>query len=152
MIQIESDSPERTRKLAARLGAICETGDVILLEGPLGAGKTCFAKGLAQGLEISNVVRSPSFVLLSRYSGRIPLAHLDLYRIDEIASIDELGLEEQLEDAVLVIEWGEKVRERWSNAIHIRFVETGESDRILEAHAIGPSAKEKLAIWQKSLN
>lgn len=152
MIQIETDSPEQTRRVAAKLGALCETGDVILLEGPLGAGKTCFAKGLAQGLEITSVVRSPSFVLLSRYPGRVPLAHLDLYRIDELASIDDLGLEEQLEDAVLVIEWGDKVRERWGNAIHIRIVETGEQGRRLEAHATGPKATEKLTNWHRSLH
>ena len=83
-----------------------------LLSGPLGAGKTCFTQGLAQGLGVEGYVRSPTFVLMTRHEGRLTLHHIDLYRIGSPAEAWDLGLDEQLFDSgVCVIEWAERAEE-----------------------------------------
>ncbi len=104
-----TDSPEATIKLAADLSNILKPGDVISLTGELGAGKTCFVKGLASGLGIHETVTSPTFALLKSYHGRMDMHHMDLYRLDKIDDLLEIGIEDYLPgDGVTVIEWGEK--------------------------------------------
>ena len=99
----------QTQLLGERLGTLLEKGDVILLVGELGAGKTCFVQGLSRGLEVEQYAFSPSFVLIREYHGRIPLYHVDLYRLNSVEEIDELGLDEYLfGTGVCVIEWAEK--------------------------------------------
>lgn len=99
-----------TRTLAARLAAVARPGDLLCLVGDLGAGKTQFAKGFAVGLGITDVVSSPTFVLMSEYQGRLPLFHVDLYRLDDAADALAGGLldERQLEGVALV-EWAERL-------------------------------------------
>ena len=99
-----------TRALAARLAAVARPGDLVCLVGDLGAGKTQFAKGFAVGLGISDIVSSPTFVLMTEYAGRLPLFHLDLYRLDDAADALAGGLldERQLEGVALV-EWAERL-------------------------------------------
>ena len=97
-----------TEALGAALAACLEAGDVLVLVGPLGAGKTRFVAGLARGLGAGSRVRSPSFTLLNEYRGDRLLLHLDLYRL-EPREVDGLGLEEQIERGVLVAEWGDKL-------------------------------------------
>ena len=103
-------SEDETRGLAAALAAVAQPGDRIALIGPLGAGKTQFAKGFARGLGVSEVVNSPSFTLMAEYAGRLPLFHQDLYRL---AGADEiLGgglLDERQSDGVTLSEWGERL-------------------------------------------
>ena len=109
-----SHSPEETFELGARMGASLKGGEIILLDGPLGAGKTIFAKGIASSLEIdTDEVTSPSFTLVNRYDeGRLTLFHLDLYRLSEGATaahavdLDELLTDER---AVFLIEWAERM-------------------------------------------
>lgn len=100
----------QTRSLATRLAAVARPGDLLCLIGDLGAGKTQFAKGFAVGLGITDTVTSPTFVLMTEYAGRLPLFHLDLYRLDDAADALAGGLldERQLEGAVLV-EWAERL-------------------------------------------
>ena len=108
---IITNSPEETFAFARRLGKELAGGEVFLLKGDLGAGKTVFAKGLAAGLGIApSEVTSPSFTLVNEYAGRLRLYHIDLYRLD-IGVHDELGLNEILDDrqAVVVIEWAERL-------------------------------------------
>ena len=94
------------------MGERARAGDVFLLSGPLGAGKTCFTQGLAQGLGVEGYVRSPTFVLMTRHHGRLTLHHIDLYRIGSPAEAWDLGLDEQLFDrGVCVIEWAERAEE-----------------------------------------
>jgi tRNA threonylcarbamoyladenosine biosynthesis protein TsaE len=99
-----------TRSLAARLAAAARPGDLLCLVGELGAGKTQFAKGFAVGLGVSDIVTSPTFVLMTEYVGRLPLFHLDLYRLDDAADALAGGLldERQLEGVALV-EWAERL-------------------------------------------
>ena len=130
-----SRSPADTEALGEALAPGLEPGDVIVLTGPLGAGKTCFVAGLARGLACAARVRSPSFTLVNEYRGRLLLLHLDLYRV-EAAAAEALGLEEQAERGVLVAEWGEKLpaglRER---ALAVEFEIVSERERRLTAHA-----------------
>jgi tRNA threonylcarbamoyladenosine biosynthesis protein TsaE len=106
---MKSHNPEQTQLLGKRLGEIVLEGDVILLEGELGTGKTCLIQGIAHGLGIKQYAFSPSFVLIREYYGRLPLYHIDLYRLNNVEEIDELGLEEYLYgNGICVIEWAKK--------------------------------------------
>jgi len=101
-------SEEETRSLGERLGRLLRKGDVVLLSGDLGTGKTCFTQGIARGLGIESPVNSPSFVLMNEYQGRERLFHVDLYRIEDVEELDELGLWDYAEQGVLVVEWPER--------------------------------------------
>lgn len=111
MIRIPSASAEQTVEIGRRLGCALARGAVVSLEGPLGAGKTTLVRGLAAALGVEEPVTSPSFTLICSYSGRTDLHHVDLYRLEALAEIEDLGLVELMGgDAVTVIEWGEKAR------------------------------------------
>jgi tRNA threonylcarbamoyladenosine biosynthesis protein TsaE len=105
-----TDDATATRALAARLAAVARPGDLLCLVGDLGAGKTQFAKGFGTGLGVTDVVTSPTFVLMSEYAGRLPMFHLDLYRLGDAADALAGGLldERQLEGVALV-EWAERL-------------------------------------------
>ena len=111
MLSIKSDSPAETRRLGARLGRLLLPGDIVLLSGELGAGKTCLVQGIALGLGVSAPVTSKSFVLLGEYEGRLPLYHADLYRLEEPAQAEELALTEYCASGALVVEWAERAWE-----------------------------------------
>ena len=111
MLSIKSDSPAETRRLGARLGRLLLPGDIVLLSGELGAGKTCLVQGIALGLGVSAPVTSKSFVLLGEYEGRLPLYHADLYRLEEPAQAEELALTEYCAPGALVVEWAERAWE-----------------------------------------
>ena len=113
MMVILSTSPEETAALGERIAATLEGGEVIARSGGLGAGKTVLAKGIARGLGIEDEVVSPSFTLIQEYTdGRLPLNHLDLYRLDSVEEFEMIGGEEYLySDGVTIIEWAEKIGE-----------------------------------------
>ena len=106
-----SQSPAETREIGERMATLLAPGDVLLLSGELGAGKTTFVQGLAHGLGFEGSVSSKSFVLMGEYSGRIKLYHADLYRLEDPVQVWELGLEEISQDGVLVVEWAERAPE-----------------------------------------
>jgi tRNA threonylcarbamoyladenosine biosynthesis protein TsaE len=111
--EIISHSPEETRALGRKLGELAKRGDVLLLVGGLGTGKTCLVQGLAQGLGIQEYTLSPSFVIVRIYQGRLTLYHLDFYRLQEKEVLD-LGLEEYLSaQGITVVEWADRGRELW---------------------------------------
>ena len=102
-------APEQTQALGRRLGEAAQPGDLVLLVGELGTGKTCLTQGIAQGLGIEAYVRSPTFVLATEYRGRLMLYHIDLYRIDDPREAQDLGLDEYVEgEGVCVVEWADK--------------------------------------------
>ena len=108
-VELISHSPEQTQKLGMRIGELALPGDVFLLVGDLGAGKTCLTQGVAWGLDIKEYTMSPSFVIVRELYGRLPLYHIDLYRLDRIEESMELGLDEYLYGrGVCVVEWAEK--------------------------------------------
>jgi tRNA threonylcarbamoyladenosine biosynthesis protein TsaE len=108
-LEMETRSPEETLALGRQLGESASPGDVILLSGSLGAGKTCLTQGIARGLGIAGCTPSPTFVLVRQSIGRLALYHIDLYRLDDIDEIAGLGLDDYLYGSgVCVIEWAEK--------------------------------------------
>jgi len=111
-LRIESDSAEFTQSLGKIIGEQASAGDVFLLTGELGAGKTCLTQGIALGLGVEGYVRSPTFVLMTRHHGRLTLNHVDLYRMDSAAEAWDLGIDEQLfGEGVCVIEWADRASE-----------------------------------------
>lgn len=119
-----------TEAAGERLARHLAPGDVLLLEGPLGSGKTTFVRGLARGLGVAGHVASPTFQLVRVYDGEMPLAHADLYRLDDpAAALVDLGLEEVLERGVAVIEWGDRLR--WPGAARVRIELEGPERRRL---------------------
>ncbi len=109
---IQSTSADFTQGLGRIIGEHASAGDIILLTGPLGAGKTCLTQGIALGLGVDGYVRSPTFVLMTRHQGRLTLNHLDLYRMGDAAEAWDLGLDEQLfDEGVCVIEWADRAPE-----------------------------------------
>lgn len=141
----ELATPEETRALGVRLGAALRIGDVVGLVGPLGAGKTTFTQGIAEGVGVERErhVASPTFALVNEHPGRVPLVHADLYRIEDDAELEELGLEEAYERAAAVLEWIDRfpellpedhllVRfERTAGGRRATFVAAGERGRAL---------------------
>jgi tRNA threonylcarbamoyladenosine biosynthesis protein TsaE len=109
---IESHSSRETRMWGRRLASLMTGGELIGLTGDLGVGKTCFVKGLARGLGLAeDQILSPTFTMIQEHRGRLPLFHIDLYRLDRVA-IDDLGLREYLfSDGVAAVEWFERLRE-----------------------------------------
>jgi tRNA threonylcarbamoyladenosine biosynthesis protein TsaE len=129
--------PAATRDLAARLAAAARPGDLICLVGDLGAGKTQFAKGFAVGLGIDDVVSSPTFVLMSEYAGRLPMFHIDLYRLADATEALAGGLidERQLEGVALV-EWAERLGEALpAGRLDVLIDGTGDEDRRITLRA-----------------
>jgi tRNA threonylcarbamoyladenosine biosynthesis protein TsaE len=128
---VTTHSSDETRGFAASLAAVAQAGDRIALVGPLGAGKTQFAKGFAAGLGVREVVNSPSFTLMAEYAGRLPLFHQDLYRLsgaEEILGggmVDERGLE-----GVTLSEWAERLpRELDPDRVTVAFDVLGDDER-----------------------
>lgn len=110
MIDALTKSADDTRELGAAVATVVTRGDVVLLAGDLGAGKTTLTQGFARGLGITEQVTSPTFVLMRPYEGRLQLVHVDAYRLEHLQEVIDLGLPELLDDgAVAVIEWGDVV-------------------------------------------
>ncbi len=108
-LELVSYSPDETQQLGRRIGELAVPGDIFLLVGNLGAGKTCLTQGIAWGLGIKEYTLSPSFVLIRELNGRLPLYHMDLYRLERIEEIADLGLDDYLYgNGVCAIEWAEK--------------------------------------------
>jgi tRNA threonylcarbamoyladenosine biosynthesis protein TsaE len=108
-LEIISHSPEQTQKFGVEIGKLALPGDIFLLVGGLGAGKTCLTQGIAWGLNIEEYAASPSFVVIRELYGRLPLYHIDFYRLDHLEEIAQLGLGDYLYgNGVLVVEWAEK--------------------------------------------
>jgi tRNA threonylcarbamoyladenosine biosynthesis protein TsaE len=115
------------------MASALEAGSLVLLHGDLGAGKTAFVRGLAEGLGISgDEVSSPTFTIVQEYrGGRLPLFHVDLYRLNDVREIEDLGLDEIAAGGVLAIEWAEKWPEREDRAIRVRIAHGDQSERVI---------------------
>jgi len=115
VVDLVSNSASQTRRFGYRLGLLLQPGDVVCLEGDLGTGKTCFVQGIGQALGVQETITSPTFTLINEYCAadqRMPLFHVDVYRLTDAAEIGEIGLWELLEDdGVCVIEWADQIRD-----------------------------------------
>ncbi len=130
---ITTESDASTRDIGRRLAALVRPGDVVELVGPMGAGKTVFVTGLAEGLGVEERVTSPTFVIMRSYrSGFIPLVHVDAYRLGSLGEFDDLSVFDEASDGVLVIEWGDIVSAGLpADRLTVTFRRTGESTRDL---------------------
>ncbi len=104
-----TSSAAETEALGEQLGARLKAGDLVLLAGPLGSGKTTFVRGMARGAGSDAQVQSPTFTLVRVYPGRVQLAHVDLYRVKAAGELADLGLDELLDEGAMVIEWGDRL-------------------------------------------
>jgi tRNA threonylcarbamoyladenosine biosynthesis protein TsaE len=143
VLRLSTSSAAQTRSLAAALAAVARPGDRLALVGPLGAGKTQFAKGFAVGLGIDEVVNSPSFTLMAEYEGRLTLFHQDLYRL---AGSDEVLagglLDERQDDGVTISEWADRLDERLDQTrLTVVILPTGEELRDIHIHGHGQIAE-----------
>ena len=127
-----TSSAAETIQLGRTLASHLEAGDVIALYGDLGAGKTTMIKGVAAGLGVRDVVKSPSFVIVTEYAGRLPIYHVDLYRLNENSDFESIGLDSYLEgDGVCLIEWAERAEKALPDrAIRVRMSVEGSGRRI----------------------
>jgi tRNA threonylcarbamoyladenosine biosynthesis protein TsaE len=146
-----TDSVEATERLGEALAPALRTGDVVVLQGDLGAGKTRFVSGLARALMPGSRVRSPSFTLVNEYRGpssRLTLYHLDLYRLGT-GEVDGLGLEEYAEQGALAVEWGDRLPAAWSeDALTLVFDVQDDDTRVISANASRGRGLELLAAWR----
>jgi len=124
-------SPEDTERLAETLAGELRGGDVVLLSGPLGAGKTAFVRGLARGLGVDpGEVSSPTFTLVQEYrGGRLALFHVDLYRLNDPREIDDLGLDEIADEGVMAIEWADRHPRPPQGSVRVSIEHAGDTER-----------------------
>jgi tRNA threonylcarbamoyladenosine biosynthesis protein TsaE len=140
MTALTTKGADETEAVGEAIGAQLRVGDLVVLTGDLGAGKTTFAKGLARGLGVTQKVTSPTFTIVQEYDGRVPVAHVDVYRLDRIQELHDFGFEELLESKVTIVEWGEAIalvlpRDR----IDVRLALHDDDDqRVIEVVADGP--------------
>ena len=140
MEKVITNSAAETRELGKRLAEQLKAGDVILLEGELGAGKSELARGVAGGLGVTETVTSPSFTILNVYeSGRIPLYHFDWYRLEDAEELYELGMDEYLGgDGIALVEWPGRCPDAVpADCLRIRITAEGEHTRRIEAEPAG---------------
>lgn len=138
---VRTTSAEQTRDLAAALANVARPGDRIALLGPLGAGKTQFAKGFAAGLGVKDVVNSPSFTLMAEYEGRLRLFHEDLYRLNGAEDVIGGGLiDERQQDGVTLIEWGDRMPDKLdAERLIVHIAVNAGDDRTITVIATKPS-------------
>ena len=154
MKPIKARNEEETKTVAAALAKLLEPGDTILLEGNLGAGKTTFTKGLAEGLGITKVIKSPTYTIIREYlEGRLPLYHMDVYRLEETGGMD-LGLEEYFEgDGVSIVEWATFIPEDLpQDYLQIKLVPAGDDlmERELTFSPVGERYEKLMQTFEES--
>ncbi len=158
-ITLRSDSAERTRRLGEALGDLLLPGDMLLLTGDLGAGKTTLTQGIGAGLGVRAIINSPTFTILKEYAGRLPLYHFDLYRIESPDEIYALGFDEYFQaDGVSVVEWAERgepadpsQRAPWpESALRIELTADGPESRVLRLSATGARGAELAREWAQA--
>ena len=131
-------APEDTRALGSAVASLLRAGDVVALSGELGAGKTCFVQGTAAGLDVTDPITSPTFVLVKLYEGRLPLVHCDVYRLETLRDVQDLGDEVLAPDAVTCIEWGDAITPLLpEDRLEVELVHGEDGVRIVELRGHG---------------
>jgi tRNA threonylcarbamoyladenosine biosynthesis protein TsaE len=150
-----TDGPAGTRALGQILGRLAWPGLVVLLAGDLGTGKTCFAQGVAEGLEtpVGNPVTSPSYTLLNVHPGRLPLYHFDLYRLATLADLEDLGYDEIAEsDGVTLVEWADRLTTPPPASLQVALQRLDEQCRALHFTASDAPGRELLTALAAAAN
>jgi tRNA threonylcarbamoyladenosine biosynthesis protein TsaE len=151
VIRVTTKSADDTRELAAHLSSVARAGDVVLLSGELGAGKTTFTQGFGAGLGVAGPITSPTFTLMQIYPGRLKLVHVDVYRLELLQEVIDLGLPELLDDAVALVEWGEAAAPALPpEFLRIRFeFAAGDDDRVMTIEPVGRSWMDRKLSLEK---
>jgi tRNA threonylcarbamoyladenosine biosynthesis protein TsaE len=142
-----TETSEKTRDLGRLFGELAFAGQVVLLSGDLGAGKTCFAQGVAHGLGVSSAspVTSPSYTLLNIHHGRLPLYHFDLYRLSQVDDLADLGYDEFAEgDGLTLVEWADRLTDELDASIEVSIEHLSEQERRLSFVALDDRGRELL--------
>lgn len=142
LLRAGTTSADETMALAEAVGALLRPGDVVVLAGDLGSGKTTFAKGVGRALAVDEPIVSPTFTIVRQYDGRLPLVHVDVYRLDHLQELHDLGLEELIDDeAVTLVEWGDAVAAYLPpDRLEVRLeAGAGDDDRAVTLAPQGPS-------------
>jgi tRNA threonylcarbamoyladenosine biosynthesis protein TsaE len=149
-LSIVSNNADETRTIGTHLGVLAQPGDIYLLSGNLGVGKTCLTQGIVWGLGSLEYALSPTFVLMRELHGRLPLYHIDLYRLDQIAEISDLGLDDYLYgQGLCVIEWAEKgFSVLPSEHLLIEIMYTGDTERSFQMKANGKRYEKLLSSFK----
>ncbi|GMA57697.1 tRNA threonylcarbamoyladenosine biosynthesis protein TsaE [Alicyclobacillus sacchari] len=151
-------TPDATDDLGERLGQVLRPGDVVLLSGPVGVGKTHFAKAVARGLGVRSEVTSPTFTIVGEYEGRISFVHMDLYRLyqdpDDVAAqlsddiLIGIGFDDYFDGSrAVLIEWPQGVRQCLDGYLDISMQPLATGERVLQVKAVGASARERMKEW-----
>ncbi|MCU1621834.1 MAG: tRNA ((37)-N6)-threonylcarbamoyltransferase complex ATPase subunit type 1 TsaE [Frankiales bacterium] len=130
-----------TKAFGRRLAALLEPGDLVVLSGPLGAGKTALTQGIGEGLGVEGRVTSPTFVIARVHPGRVPLVHVDAYRMRDAGpvALDDLDLDTEIDTSVVVVEWGEGLVEQLSDShLEIRLERHDDDSRTATVETVGP--------------
>jgi tRNA threonylcarbamoyladenosine biosynthesis protein TsaE len=155
-LRVRSRSPEETQLLGSHLGELAQQGDIFLLIGELGTGKTCLVQGIGKGLGIKEYPFSPSFVIIREYRGNLSLYHIDFYRLTHIEEINDLGLEEYLYGhGVCVVEWAEKGTSALPEknlVISLNYVPDSETERSIYLEPKGERYLELMGKLRSRLN
>ncbi len=147
-----TQTPEETMALGKALGTLLQGGELLALEGDLGAGKTHFIKGLALGMGVAETVTSPTFNLIHEYSGRLPLAHFDVYRLDSPAELENLGYEAYFYGSgVTAVEWSDQIQAYLPvDYLKIRFTAAGPQQRLIQFIPMGEGFGSLLEALQEA--
>lgn len=139
----ETHRPAETRRLGEQVARLFQPGDVVLLQGELGAGKTCLAQGIGRGLRVAEAVKSSSFVLVNEYNGRLKVYHADLFRLNDPGEVFDLALEENAADGLLLVEWPDRaMREMPPEHLLVRFAVIDDRSRRVEIEGKGKRYEE----------
>ncbi len=141
MLTARTSAADQTQDLAAALAGLCRVGDLLLLVGDLGAGKTAFTQGFGRAIGVTDPITSPTFTLANEYRGRMLMHHLDVFRLEQLEDVRDLGLPELLDgQAVTLIEWGDTILPALPNDfLEVRLVfGDQDDDRIIELRCVGP--------------
>ena len=152
--RVRTDSAASTVALAAAIAELMQPSDLIVLSGDLGAGKTTFTQGVGQGLGIEERITSPTFTIIRSYTGRLRLYHLDVYRLEQLDEVTDLGLSELLDDgSVTLIEWGDRILPvLGQDHLEVRMrLGDGDDDRIIELTCTGPRWGARLRALQTAV-
>lgn len=147
-LELISHSPEETQAVGELLGKAAQAGDLFLLQGAFGAGKTVLTQGIARGLGVPDAVTSPSYIIVNEYQGRLPLYHVDLYRLESPAEVLDLGLEDYLlyGEGVCVVEWADRALDLLpKEGLLVTLTYMDENRRRLSFSAQGESTQRLLA-------
>jgi len=154
MFSVITSSTEQTEEVGRVLGTMLEAGDLVCLFGGLGAGKTHFSYGVAQGLQVQDqYITSPTFTFVNEYQGRIPLYHIDLYRLKDPSELESIGFEEYIDsDGATVIEWAERAEDELPDEkLNVYISDVSENSREIGFFAEGERYKRLLAGFRKSI-